>query len=273
MIRRSYIDNEDGGQIHIAEIGQGKPVLLLHQTPRSWDEFREVMGFLASDLHLIAMDLPGMGASSCKSSRPSIELYANAAIQVIESKGLSSIDVCGHHTGGVVGIELASKRPELVSSLLLSSTPWVDAAARMARSKKIPIDSFTSSREGDHLTDLWRQRSSYYPEKTVFMDRFLMDAMRANRASDGHWAVGQYEMEKSIQNIMCPVLLVEHMGDPFAVKHTEHLRTAIPHAHVECIPDGKVALEATASKFSEILKNWMLPKGRYSKREKLRVVK
>ena len=38
-------------------------MLLLHQTPRSWDEFREVMTALQDRLHLLAIDLPGMGAS------------------------------------------------------------------------------------------------------------------------------------------------------------------------------------------------------------------
>ena len=91
MIKRHYIENGRDGQIHLAEAGNPSKthpsILLLHQTPRSWDEFKEVMERLSSDCHLIAMDLPGMGASSPISVPPSIEDYAHAAAIVIRHFG------------------------------------------------------------------------------------------------------------------------------------------------------------------------------------------
>ncbi|MEB0233301.1 alpha/beta hydrolase, partial [Undibacterium sp. 10I3] len=36
------------GCIHIASAGQGFPVLLLHQTPRSWDEYRDVLPLIGA---------------------------------------------------------------------------------------------------------------------------------------------------------------------------------------------------------------------------------
>ncbi len=39
-IKRGFADTPKS-QIHYAEAGIGKPVLLLHQTPRSWDEYRD----------------------------------------------------------------------------------------------------------------------------------------------------------------------------------------------------------------------------------------
>ena len=36
------------GRIHVAMAGSGFPVLLLHQTPRSWDEYRDVLPLLGS---------------------------------------------------------------------------------------------------------------------------------------------------------------------------------------------------------------------------------
>ena len=40
--------------------------------------------------------------------------------------------VVGHHTGGVIAIELAARAPERVASLTLSSTPYTDAEFRRA---------------------------------------------------------------------------------------------------------------------------------------------
>jgi len=61
-IHRAYADTSDG-QIHYAEAGQGKPVLLLHQTPRSWDEYRDVLPILSMKYRAIAMDTVGFGDS------------------------------------------------------------------------------------------------------------------------------------------------------------------------------------------------------------------
>lgn len=257
MIRRSYIDNKAGGQIHLAESGEGPTILLLHQTPRSWDEFREVMELLKSDFHLVAMDLPGMGASSPMGREASIEFYAKAAAQVIEHISDQPVTVCGHHTGGIVAIEVAASRPELVNSLVLSSTPWVDERARTERSKNVPIDTVDTAPDGRHLIELWRQRAPYYPDDVDYMNRFVMDALKAQDAAAGHHAVGRYHMEAAVPKIQCPVLLVEHSKDPFASKHTADLKAAFPNASFEQILDGHVALEVGASEFSTILGKWI----------------
>ena len=261
MIKRHYIENGCGGQIHLAEAGspsKTRPsILLLHQTPRSWDEFKEVMERLGSECHLIAMDLPGMGASSSISELPSIEDYAQAAAIVIRHFGSTPMIICGHHTGGVAAIEVAASAPELVASLVLSSTPWLDPDIRRARAEKSPIDTATLARDGTHLMDYWRQRSPYYPEQTDFMNRFISDALKTADPAAGHLAVGQYQMEKRVSKITCPVLIIEHMKDPFAVQHTPHLKTAFPQAAFEQILHGHVALEVTATEFAALLREWI----------------
>ena len=257
MIRRRYINNGSGGQIHLAETGQGEPILFLHQTPRSWDEFREVLEQLSDDFHCIAMDLPGMGQSSSLGRQASIENYAAAAVIAIEHLDPGRVTVCGHHTGGVVAIELAASRPDLVTRLILSSTPWIDADARQSRANKSPIDSVTVAPDGSHLIDLWQQRQPYYPPSGNFMHRFMRDAIRCENPVDGHLAVGRYEMEKSVPKINCPVLIIEHSDDPFASAHTSSICAAFPNANFKTIPDGKVPLEVTADQFSKIVKDWM----------------
>jgi pimeloyl-ACP methyl ester carboxylesterase len=61
--RNHYIETSLG-QLHYAEQGAGKPMLLLHQTPRSFDEFRELIPLLAHDNRVIAMDMYGFGRSA-----------------------------------------------------------------------------------------------------------------------------------------------------------------------------------------------------------------
>lgn len=251
-LRRRYLDGPSG-QIHIAEAGHGPTVLLLHQTPRSWDEFEEVMMILADRLHLLAIDLPGMGSSDPHPEGPSIENYASAAAAVIEQTADGPVAVCGHHTGGVVAVELAARHQGLVRSLVLSSTPWIDEEERARRARKVPIDSVEPRRDGSHLLALWGQRAPFYDGRTDQLTRFVRDALRAADPAEGHLAVGRYAMEQAAPRLRCPVTIVEHAEDPFARIHTRTLAERLDADQVEVIADGRVPLEATAADFAAVL--------------------
>ena len=64
-IRRAFADLSVG-QVHYAECGAAPapPVLLLHQSPRSWTEYREVLPLLGQRYRAIAMDTVGFGDSA-----------------------------------------------------------------------------------------------------------------------------------------------------------------------------------------------------------------
>ncbi|MTV29144.1 alpha/beta hydrolase, partial [Nitriliruptoraceae bacterium ZYF776] len=52
------------GQLHYAEAGSGSTtVICLHQTPRSCDEFTELMPLVGEHHRIIAMDMYGFGQS------------------------------------------------------------------------------------------------------------------------------------------------------------------------------------------------------------------
>src|SRR5258708_21473290 len=99
VIERSFAPISSG-PVHIAACGAGRPILLLHQTPRSWDEFREVLPVLGGKYRAIAMDTVGFGDSQpLPAVLDSIEPCAAAAHYVLAALGHRSATVRGHHTG------------------------------------------------------------------------------------------------------------------------------------------------------------------------------
>ncbi|HEY4022641.1 MAG TPA: alpha/beta fold hydrolase [Pseudonocardiaceae bacterium] len=136
---RGYADTALG-QLHYVEHGAGHPVLLLHQTPRSSDEFREVQPLLAAGARTVAMDMIGFGLSPTGPKPQTIERMAEGAFALLDALGIESTVVLGHHTGGAVAIEMAASRPERVDGLVLSSTPLTDAAFRAARANRAGVD-------------------------------------------------------------------------------------------------------------------------------------
>jgi len=107
-VERRFVPVADG-EIHCAMAGQGTPVLLLHQTPRSWDEYRDVLPLLGARFRAIAMDTIGFGDSSKPPlGDDSIERWAAVTARVLDALGIDRTAVVGHHTGAVIAVELAA---------------------------------------------------------------------------------------------------------------------------------------------------------------------
>lgn len=246
------------GQIHYAECGDGPPVLLLHQTPRSWDEYREVLPLLGAHRRAIAPDTLGFGASA-RIADHSIETYAAGVLELAGALGLDTFDLAGHHTGGVVAAEVAARAPERVRRLVLSSTPYIDADARARRATRPAIDAVDERPDGSHLAELWNRRAAFYPEgRPDLLTRFVRDALTVwPDVEHGHAAVSAYRMEDRIGRIECPVLCVGASADPYAFPELEPLASRIPGAQTAVIDGGAVPLEFQADRFAALVLDFL----------------
>lgn len=236
-----------GGQVHYAEQGTGPAVLLLHQTPRSHDEFRELLPLLAADHRVLALDMPGFGNSTALPAPQHIEDYARGVLAALDALGVDRTAVVGHHTGGVVAVELAAAAPDRITAVVLSSTPWVDAGYRASHVDGHGVDDAAREPGGGHLLAWWEQRRPYYPKSsTGLLDRFVRDALAPGvDPREGHLACARYAMERRIGQVRAPVLLLGAGADPFALPALEPLERHLTGAalvHLAVIDGGTVAL-------------------------------
>jgi pimeloyl-ACP methyl ester carboxylesterase len=232
------------GQIHVATRGpdDGPVVVLLHQTPRSWREYKDVLPLLGARYRAVAVDTPGMGDSSPLPVEASIEGWADVVAEVIAVVG-SPVHVIGHHTGGVIAVALAARHPDAVASLVLSSTPYTDEAFRRARAGRPAVDHVERRGDGSHLVALWQGRQGFYPpDRPDLLDAFVRDAVAVPDAAAGHLAVGQFRMEDAIGQVHQPTLVIRAAADPFAAPHAEELAALLPQAQLVEIDGGMVPL-------------------------------
>ncbi len=245
MVHRAFLDTPDG-QIHYVAAGAGRPVLLLHQTPRSWDEYRDVIPLLAVERRVIAMDTIGYGESYKPARRCDIEDYGRGAIALLDGLGIRSTAVVGHHTGAVIAMELAAAYPERVERLVLSSSPFVDAPDRERRRRTggHRVDHVEPKPDGTHLAELWQGRQRFYPkERPDLLARFVADALRAGeKIVEGHGACSRYRMEEKVGQVRCPTLVTCGTEDPFAFPQAEIVARHIPGSRLAPIAGGTVAL-------------------------------
>lgn len=246
-VTRRFVETS-AGTIHcaIAGEGKGKDVLLLHQTPRSWNEYRDVLPLLGRRRRTIAIDMIGFGDSSAlPSGSDSIERWAEVALDLLKALEVGQAHLVGHHTGAVVATEMAVRAPECARSVVLSSAPFDDADTRAAHLEAGPIvDNVSPEPDGSHVAELWRGRAGFYPEGRVdLLEAFLIDALKAGpRAAEGHQVVARYDMQAAVKSLRCPVLLVGATDDPYAYPALEPMRAALPDAGVEVIQGGMVPL-------------------------------
>lgn len=243
-IERSFISIASG-RVHLAAAGSGPPVLLLHQTPRSWDEYREVLPLLGRHYRAIAMDTMGFGDSDpLPPEDASIENLAAAAHEVLAALGHRRAVIVGHHTGAAIATEMAAAHPGIVAALVLSASPYVDAARRAKAHGKSIIDDVAQRGDGLHLAELWERRRPFYPEdRPDLLERFMVDALKAGpRAVEGHRLVDRYEMDTRLKLVRCPTLIIAPTADPHVYPHAPKVAAAIAGSIVVEIENGMVPL-------------------------------
>jgi pimeloyl-ACP methyl ester carboxylesterase len=189
------------------------------------------------------MDTAGFGESDPPAAAPSIEAWAAVAVQLLHALGIADAHVVGHHTGGVIAVELAARYPNRVRSLVLSSTPYTNDAFRRARAGRPGVDEVEESPHGDHLAALWRKRQAFYPKgRPDLLHAFVLDALKVPAGVDGHHVVAAYRMEDRVAAVRQPTLVIRATDDPFASPHAEEWRHLLPQVQVVDIEGGMVPL-------------------------------
>ena len=110
-------------RVHVAEMGSGPPVLLLHGWPQHWYSWREVAARLAGEFRLVMADLRGFGWSDAPGRGYHPEVFAADAVALLDALGLQRVAVLGHDWGGHTAFLLALRHPERVRALVVCNAP------------------------------------------------------------------------------------------------------------------------------------------------------
>lgn len=112
--------------------GEGPPLLLIHGWGASSRYWLGAYAALAGAHDVIALDLPGCGASPPPRGPATLALAAAAVRAAIEALGLGRVAVGGHSLGASVALLLADSSPERVERLALVSLGLPRSAAEAA---------------------------------------------------------------------------------------------------------------------------------------------
>jgi haloalkane dehalogenase len=120
-----YVVEAGGCRIHVAERGDGLPVVLVHGNPTWSFLWRKVAAALAGDpLRVIMPDLAGFGLSEKPSDLAfhSVDRHASILAALFDRLGLDRLLLGVHDWGGPIGLLAAAARPGRLAGLVLTNT-------------------------------------------------------------------------------------------------------------------------------------------------------
>lgn len=95
--------------MHFTRLGTGKPLLLIHGLGGSHRSWNTVIDRLTASRDVIAVDLPGFGATPQLKGEVSIRTLADAVTAFIKENDLTGIDAVGSSMGARLVLELARR--------------------------------------------------------------------------------------------------------------------------------------------------------------------
>ena len=234
-ITRSYVELPDG-QVHLlTTAGTTPPVILLHQTASAATTYEQLMERLPLPNRLIAMDTPGFGMSFKPRGWPSLQKYADWVVATADKLKAPQFHVFGHHTGASLAVELATRYPHRVSSIMLLGPVPMNAAERLTFRK--PYGTPVAPQpDGSHLLRFWNY--AYAHNQGTDLEIIHEEVTNIARAWKGraqaYRAVSFHDSMKALRQVTCPILLITSKQD-FFYDQFDRVRALRPDADVALV--------------------------------------
>jgi pimeloyl-ACP methyl ester carboxylesterase len=252
-MRYSCVQLPSGRHILVAQAGDAtKPaVLLIHgmgdNAHRDW---RATVPALTTDFRVVAVDLPGFGASEMLAGRYSFAELATALEGVTAGLQLRRLHVVGHSLGGAVSLYFAHRRPELVDRLVL-----VDVAGLLLRPvflRHLMEANAASIGLGslDSLFGILDQRVPGSSERMLDMledqsllGRMIVDTIAARGSLFGNQTIAdaavnlvEHDFTAAVREVRVPTTIIWGSDDPITPLRTGKLLAArMPDAELQIV--------------------------------------
>jgi pimeloyl-ACP methyl ester carboxylesterase len=124
-VQHRYV-NAGGLRMHVAEAGEGEPVLALHGWPQHWYLWRALIPRLAPHARVICPDLRGFGWSDVPAGGYDRETMARDVLALLDALGLERVRLIGHDWGAWIGFLLCLHQRERVERFVGCNIlpPW-----------------------------------------------------------------------------------------------------------------------------------------------------
>ena len=111
--------NVNGIELYYEKYGSGKPIILLHGNQETHEIFDKLIEKLKNNYQVFAIDSRCHGKSE-NTKVISYDLMCEDTIQFIKEMKIEKPILYGFSDGGIIGLLVAIKEPNLLSNLIIS---------------------------------------------------------------------------------------------------------------------------------------------------------
>ncbi len=121
--------------VHYVATGEGpRTVVLLHGFADNLATWTRLIGPLAVDARVIAVDLPGFGRSRRRFTTPLLAGYVDVVREVLDAEGITGpVTLVGNSMGAAVATLFAASHPECTDRVVLIDMPGLRGVPRLWR--------------------------------------------------------------------------------------------------------------------------------------------
>lgn len=167
-----------GARFHVAEAGEGPPLVLQHGWPEHWWTWRYVIPHLAERFRVICPDLRGLGWSSGAEGSYRWDELAGDLFAIMDALGHERFRLVSHDWGGISGFRACIMRPERVERFVPLAVvhPWMAMSLRplaIVPRRHLPIVAIagrvglTRLNQADRCLRDWRYRGAFTADETA----------------------------------------------------------------------------------------------------------
>jgi pimeloyl-ACP methyl ester carboxylesterase len=238
-LQRTLVPTPDG-HIHVRAAGAGDAVILMHWTPSSSRQYVPIIHALAdAGYRAIAPDHMGFGYSDPRPRPWTMHDFADNIAATLKQMSIARAHIVGGHVSSEIAVELATRHPSLVRTVVLDGSPVWSRERREAVLATARPEPPAWNEDGDHIAWAW--------QRTVWLQRMwdtnfaltastaedmraaLIDSLLSGHQSDTAEALKAYDMDLVLPRLRVPVLALTAETDPLYNCHAEVLRL-VPHA-------------------------------------------
>ncbi len=228
-----------GVDLALRDVGEGRPVVLIHGFPMDHSIWAEQVGSLATRWRVIAPDLRGFGRSSVTPGKVTVEQWADDLAAMLDALAISEpIVLGGLSMGGYVAFRFFQAHRERLAGLVLcdtraaADTPQA-AAARLETAER-------TEREGSRfLADTMLPRLlapatlQGRPEVADRLRRMILAGNPVGYAATSRGLAERPDFTPLLPAIDCPALLIVGRQDAIStVAEMNAMARAIPGARI-----------------------------------------
>ncbi|HEX4807227.1 MAG TPA: alpha/beta fold hydrolase [Conexibacter sp.] len=261
----------DGTPANVVEIGSGPPLLFVHGLAGRWQNWLENMPHFAATHRVVAVDLPGFGASPMPPGQISIAGYARFLERLCDALAIDAAVVVGNSMGGYVAAELAIGSPQRVERLMLVSAAGITAehlqrdrimtgarvVAAVATRAAARHEAFARR---PRLRRLALQFVARHPERLgVPIAHELMEGSGKPAFLPAMEAIVEHRISTRLTQIACPTFVLWGQDDRvIPVRDAQRFADLIPNARVLVLPDtGHVPMLERPARFNALLEAFL----------------